>query len=686
MEGKWKKLKKTVIVLIIGFVVMILGSALAQTFNTSFYSVSVERISFETESGTLSGLLYLPKDVDEDNPAPTIVTTHGYLNSAEMQDAQAIEMSRRGYVVLALDMYDHGHSIANEENTGSFLSFWPTAIWDAVQYMYEQDYVLKDEDGNGIIAVSGHSMGGFSSTMALYYDELSYEATGIRMIYAGLSMGSDYSYTEWLGLDVNTATSMLGGRTVGKIAAHYDEFFFNAETTENTVTYKDYVSTEEGQIFLETISYDEEGNAILDESTEDGVWYETSDGGLRIIYEPNQIHPLNHFSMTTTGMMISFYETAFADYADLLNEIDSSNQIWMAKEGFELVAMIGFFMFVIALLVLLLQVPALRKANTKEVVPLKSASTLSEKVSAVSLFVITMLIPAVIYTAGTSEASNWLKYGAIIAIVLGIVALILAIRDQTESYRGTWMKGSVLIILAGILLLVMVMVGIPNNEIFQAVTTSEIVTWALEAAAISIIIMTAVYLFGKGKNQGIELSHYGISGNVMTVLTSFCAALIAVVVGYACVFLVDALFTTDFRFWTFAIKTFEPSTLVAALKYMPLFFIYYLVAGAGSVRNTNTEKLQGVRGYLLAMLTNMGGILLWLIIQYGLLFTTGTALYPAEDLSGILLMALVPTLAIASWLTKFLYKKTGNIWAAAFFNTMLMTMMTVANTTVYFQA
>ena len=42
---------------------------------------------------------------------PTIITTHGYLNSAEMQDASAIEMSRRGYVVLALDMYDHGHSI-----------------------------------------------------------------------------------------------------------------------------------------------------------------------------------------------------------------------------------------------------------------------------------------------------------------------------------------------------------------------------------------------------------------------------------------------------------------------------------------------------------------------------------------------------------------------------------------------
>jgi hypothetical protein len=42
-----------------------------------------------------------------------------------------------------------------------FFSFWPHAICDAVQYMYEQDFVLKGENGNGIIAVSCHSMGGF---------------------------------------------------------------------------------------------------------------------------------------------------------------------------------------------------------------------------------------------------------------------------------------------------------------------------------------------------------------------------------------------------------------------------------------------------------------------------------------------------------------------------------------------
>ena len=107
---------------------------------------------------------------------------------------------------------------------------------------------------------------------------------------------------------------------------------------------------------------------------------------------------------------------------------------------------------------------------------------------------------------------------------------------------------------------------------------------------------------------------------------------------------------------------------------------------AAAISNTSSEKLQGGWGYLLAALTNMGGILLWLVLQYGTLFRTGVAFYPGQALGGILLFALVPSLAIASCLAKYLYKKTGSVYVAAFLNTILMTMMTVANTAIYFQA
>ena len=98
------------------------------------------------------------------------------------------------------------------------------------------------------------------------------------------------------------------------------------------------------------------------------------------------------------------------------------------------------------------------------------------------------------------------------------------------------------------------------------------------------------------------------------------------------------------------------------------------------------ERSTGATGcYYVAILLNCGGIVVYLIRQYGQLFATGTAAYPTQALSSILLVAMVPTLAIAACFSRALYKRTGNIWTPAFFNGILMTIMTLANTCVYSQ-
>ena len=77
--------------------------------------------------------------------------------------------------------------------------------------------------------------------------------------------------------------------------------------------------------------------------------------------------------------------------------------------------------------------------------------------------------------------------------------------------------------------------------------------------------------------------------------------------------------------------------------------------------------------------------MLWLLNQYGTLFSTGVAAHPGSALSGIVLVAMVPTLSIAAIISRNLYKKTGNIWLPAFLNALLMTTMTIANTMVAFK-
>ena len=668
--------KRTLSLLCIALAIIIIGSALASFFNGGS-SVKVSRIGFDTANGHLSGLLYMPKDASESNPKPTIVVTHGYLNSAEMQDANAIELSRRGYVVLALDQYDHGHSAYDSSKYsdssffGIWLPFWMNSMHDAVAYMYEQPYVLKDEAGNGIIGVTGHSMGGFGSTMAIAMDEQEAAATGIRKIYCGLTEGSDFMYTSLVGIDAATADALGGGRTMGKVCAQYDEFFFNDPAVQGgTVRHKDYVSTPDGMTFLQQ-----------SEPAQAGVFYDTSDGGRRIIYQPAQTHPWNHFSKETTAMAVSFYTEAFKDYQSGIQDIDPSRQIWQWKEAFECVALIGFVMLIIAVASLLLDLPFFSRAKSGEL-PVLPSVTGGQKYLTLAIIVISVLLPAIFFTplmdegAGTATV-NILFYAGIVAVIGGIAAII-------KGGRNVKVGGGFLLVAGAALALVARTPMYQNNAVFTAPGVNSIAYWTIACALISLTILSAVYVLMKAR-AGVTLTSYGVVLKPVAIIAGICTALASVVIAYAVLFLMDALFLADFRIWTFAFKTFDANIIPAILRYLPTFLLYYLVSTAAITINTNTEKMQGVKGYLLAIVLNAAGPVIWLAVQYISLFATGVAANANSALSGIVLVAMVPTLSIAAIISRNLYKKTGSIWTPAVLNAVLMTTMTLANTMVAFR-
>ena len=669
--------------LLIAIVMILAGSIGAHFVNTSGGTVKVSRIAFDTDQGKLSGLLYLPKGASQSSPRPAVVLTHGYLNSAEMQDANAIELSRRGYVVLDIDMYDHGHSRINRDKYSGtdFFSlwseFWTNSIYDAVQYIYEQPYVLKDADGNGIIGVTGHSMGGFSTTVALAKDEADYAVNGFRKISCGLSEGSDFSYSGIVGVTAEAADKAGGGRIMGKVAARYDEFFFNdPETTGGTVRRKDYVATPDAKTFLGQ------------ESPAADTWYNTSDGGKRIIYEPSQTHPWNHFSKTTTADAIDFYQTAFSGYTDGISNIPSSYQTWMWKEALECLALIGFVLLIVPLAGLVLKLPFFSKSVTGEPVPQRQEAGTGTKFAGFASLVFMILLPALFFTSlwdadHTETGMNILFFAGIIFCVSGIYAVISS-RKET-AYQKNFRTGGIFVAVSGALLSLVIRTPMYQDLTkWTAPAVNNIAYWTIACALISLLGMSVIYVSSKAKN-GTGFDAYGITFRPAVIVSSFAAALLTVVVSYAVLFLVDKLLLTDFRIWTFAFKTFDANILRAVFRYWPTFFVYYLISGAAVFVNTNTEKLQGIKGYLLAIALNAGGIFLWLIRQYGTLFATGTAAHPGASLSGIVLIAMVPTLSIAACFSRALYKRTGNVWLPAFLNSMLMTLMTIANTTVYFR-
>jgi hypothetical protein len=668
---------------VLSLVVVIVASIFANMINTSFYSVDVKRISFTTEKGVLSGLLYLPKGASADDPRATIVTTHGYLNSAEMQDAPAIELSKRGYVVLALDMYEQGHSMnkLDKTNASAFFSFWPTALFDAVQYIYTHPYVLKDFNGNGMIAVSGHSMGSFSSVMAVVMDEQQFATTGIRKIHASLAVASDYLYTGYLGIDAATANAMYGSRVNGIIAAHFDEFFFDskAEAAGETMIYKDYVQEIDGRAFL--------GNPS---SPTAGKWYTLPNGGTRIIYTPYETHPWNHFSIETTGNQIDFYNKAFESARSSSLIISSgANQTWFWKEIFEFIALLGFFIMFMPLANLLLtKTKAFSGLNNPTETLVAGPKTGAQKALYWLIIAFSAFFPAYFFPTLMDKQADGLallQKGAEVVMVFAVVMLIITyVKDKGKSFSKIGAAG-----LAFFGALTMRYMATDAGKLFvqsawfNQPTTNQVVYWAIMCALVAVMIISIIHFFDRSTNPAFDFRSYGVSVTCKQVMLALGLALTLLAAGYALLYTIDYLLVVDFRFWSWAIKTFEVSHVMSALQYAPFFLVYYFFVSIAINLNTNNTYINGWKGYAVAIFMVVGGLVIWMVMQYGSLFMNKVAMEPGQSLNSILLFATIPSLTVATIYAKRLYKMTGNVMTAAFFNTVLFTLITAANTIVY---
>jgi len=689
--------------LVIALALIVVGSFLAGMFNTSFYSVRVSRITFEAEHGTLTGLLYMPRGAGPDDPRPVIVTTHGYLNTKEMQDLVAIEMSRRGYIVLALDMYDHGNSrwAADIPVGGQFGTFWIHAQFNAVQYMFAQPFTARDANGNGLIAVTGHSMGGFSSILAMFFDELQSLQTGFRMIAAGLPVGADMSFAASVA-PVPQLLAAFGSRPVGFIAGLYDEFFFNEPEANaaagGTVQRSYWPATVAGRMFL---GLDPAGPA-----GRSSQWYNASSGvlmlgenavrgpqtGRRIIYAPNEIHPWNHFSATSVGYAIDFFTDAFPGPN---TNLGAGNQIWQWKVFFNFVTLVGFFLLIVPIMSLLLKVPFLKHAITEKAAPVPTGDKAYQKAIYWVFIAIAALLPAYLIPTLLERRAGDLTVLGYIFLVLGAVAFIFGmvsfakhralgekgVNDPVAQKFKTWgFGGSVFALVCVVLWLVAANHAtlIALSAFFVAPTTNVILYWAFVSAGIATLITLGFYTLSR-KSLGARPVNYGVSVGADTVVASLLVAVGGIAAMYVLLFITQAIFGVDARIWTLAIRTFTFEHVLAALRYIPFFFLFYFVNTVAINANTNGRKL----GCLIAIALNIGGLLLWVVIQYATLFSTGVAWYPSMALNTILLFGLIPCLGIAAVYARKLYAKTNNVYLAAFTNTILFTMITLANTAVF---
>ena len=140
--------------------ISMIGASLIQTQN---HKIRIKQMTWETPAGhQISADLWIPENATAQSPAPAIVTIEGWYNNKEMQDLYTLELARRGYVVLTMDLHGHGNSESLPQDQ---LYEGAVGVDGAVQLIASLPYVDTER-----IGVTGHSSGGTAANMALPTD------------------------------------------------------------------------------------------------------------------------------------------------------------------------------------------------------------------------------------------------------------------------------------------------------------------------------------------------------------------------------------------------------------------------------------------------------------------------------------------------------------------------------------
>lgn len=162
-----KKQKSASFWVVIALILCLISSLGASMVQTGGGAIKYHDITMVTDSGhELDALLLVPKNATRENPAPAIVTSHGWYNNREMQDLNYVEYARRGYVVISISMYGHGDSEVIPDGTWWDAENNANGLYDAVKYIARLPYVDASR-----IGVTGHSNGALASRVAVMQDE-----------------------------------------------------------------------------------------------------------------------------------------------------------------------------------------------------------------------------------------------------------------------------------------------------------------------------------------------------------------------------------------------------------------------------------------------------------------------------------------------------------------------------------
>ncbi len=668
--------RKSWIFLAVCLAVIFISSFFASEIQSNWNSVKVTDLRNAVNSGSwakdtsvtvkgsvVSGILFVPQSASAANKLPAVVLTHGYLNNRQLQLQNAIELSRRGFIVLTIDREAHG----NYNNAEAGSSLFARGLYNAAKYLYNLDYVDQNK-----IGISGHSMGGFDTAAALMEDsanvaQLVNSAVGN---FAGDIGRTDLTPQNGYGLGIVSAgllqawDSFAGANdnvSVGILKADDDEFFFGAASWSNPGNTladgtpslsRQYLNSVYGAKFVGISTDDpinvQNGGIYVNGSLENVTEGTASSAPFRTIYQNNEIHPLNTFSVNSAASISNFFYTAFGTPSGA-SYIPSTNEVWMVKEMFSCIGLAAFFAMIIPLADLFLAIPFFTRLRKRKQDP-------------------DALPPLPALKGAQMHSFYWLT-GIVVTVFAGF-----SIRMFCEQLGAEWF---------------------PLSPAFPQDTTNWVAMWAdavgLFALGATLVIWGLNGIVNRMRSdKGAALYNSSpvdaakIEGGIGALAQTLLLAGMLVGIVYAVLNFIWGIWTVDFRIFTFNVNAFNvPMLLPTMLRYSVIFGIFFCL---NSILNQNyrVKNLPECATIAINAFFNVAGIVLVMIIQYATFKSTGVLWQPDMNLGYIVLFPIVPILVIGTIFSRILCKKTGNAWLGGFVNALLFTMITCANTATSF--
>lgn len=635
------KTKKAVQILCCALVIVLISCFGASFLQTSGGTVTVTELKIPTNDGQyISAELFLPKTASAKNKVPMVITTHGYLNSKEMQDMASIELSRRGIAVIAFDMYYNGNSSPFNGTFFQGIFQEGSGMIPLVEYAYNNlNYVDKTK-----IGVMGHSLGGIATWTTLSYYSAQYDARikeakdpasdGGEKITSAEQTAANAAMKVSCGLPTSMPQipAIPGGPKVGDLHANvginagvYDEASSgwpgkNGDLSGNSKISLDFINS--------ALSNDQKITSV-----ELGKIYgNVADKTMRVIYNPKETHPQQTVSPASAAATVDFFTHAF----QIINPIPSSSSTAFPKELFNFLGIIGILLAIVPLGVLLLKIPAFASLQATAVpAELPGLTNLRRKVS-----------------FWGSWALSWIVSGL---TFLPLAQLQSKIFPTAASYTSTlW---------------------------FPQPQSNALIIWGVFNAIVGFILFYVNYKLSK--KDDITSDMLGIKTSAVEFLKTLVLAVCIFVGFYGIVMFASYFFNTDFRFWLLAIKGFTPDKLFVMLEYLPFFFIFFAV---NSIMTNSSSRISGQKQWLnllLCGLANVLGLVIIIVMQYGTLFATGVCLWTKPWVWPTCAFALVVLMFIVPYISRYLFKATGKVWLGALTNSLIFTMILVANTSTF---